>query len=191
MRNKGLVLLAGVALLLLVPMPSLASGVGVCPPTGDANDCNLLITINGDGSVTLTNPDPNAYDGLEDQLVGVQNNTSQSIGTITLTGSGIFGFDRDGATTFNGLGPFGPTGYEGPGTSFSGISADLSSGNVNFSSTTLPAGGFAWFSLEEGASTVGTTVTVGTTPTPEPGTMVLLGTGMAAALARYRRRRKV
>jgi N-acetylmuramoyl-L-alanine amidase len=60
-----------------------------------------------------------------------------------LTGSDIFGFDGDGVGAF--IGNLGPTGYEGPGTSFSKI--DANHGTVNFTSG-LDDKGFIWFSLE-------------------------------------------
>jgi len=58
--------------------------------------------------------------------------------------------------------PFGPTTYEGPGTSFSGISPDMTTGTVNFTPSLAP-GATGYFSLEDkltGASF--------TTPTPVP-----------------------
>ena len=78
---------------------------------------------------------PNGYDGVEDTLIGVQNNSGRPISSINLasTTASIFGFDQDGIcdpsswpapTTTNtppgcpGPQGFGPTGYEGPGTSF-------------------------------------------------------------------------
>src|SRR4051794_7241343 len=66
---------------------------GVCPAAGQALDCNLLITVGPGGTVTTTTVDPNPYDGSEDQLVGVLNNSSTPISSIGLTGNFIFGFD--------------------------------------------------------------------------------------------------
>jgi N-acetylmuramoyl-L-alanine amidase len=83
-------------------------------------------------------------------LVGVVNNSGATVFGISLTGDDIFGFDFDGAATYTGT-SFGPTGYEGPGTSFSPI--DASSGTVNFDNG-LPNQGFIWFSLEGAPSQV-------------------------------------
>ena len=41
------------------------------------------------------------YDGVEDTLVGVQNNTSAVISSFNITSSGIFGFGGDGICTFS------------------------------------------------------------------------------------------
>jgi hypothetical protein len=169
-----------------------------CPQIGFSDGCAVLITINADGTITTTVTGQPAYDGVEDQLVGVINNFGSTIPALTLTGSGIFGFDGDGAgepgsgcvinsgnpfDCFPG-GPFGPTGYEGPGTSFSNI-VGFNTGNVNFTGG-LPTGGGLWFSLEEGPSAGGFTPTL-PTGVPEPGTLLLLGTGLIGIFLNHRR----
>ena len=69
-----------------------------CVALGYASDCNLLITINSDGSITPSIPDTHAYDGTEDQYVGVLNNDPNLVvNSINLSGIGIFQFDADGA----------------------------------------------------------------------------------------------
>jgi len=94
------------------------------------------------------------YDGADDTLIGVLNLSSQKIASIPLHGPNIiFGFDGDGVcATFiqphDAACPFGPTGYEGPGVSFSNISADKTSGTVNFSPPIAANGGTAYFGLE-------------------------------------------
>ncbi|HEY6316529.1 MAG TPA: hypothetical protein VI462_01420 [Acidimicrobiia bacterium] len=127
-----------------------------CPAVGVDTGCAILLTIHQDGTVTeqtdLTNQPP--YDGTEDTLVGVQNNSNFPVTTLHLTGVAT-----PGAQTFNFMAetppdglcssvppitpqpgcPFGPTTYEGPHTSFSNISADLASGNVNFDNGLFPA----------------------------------------------------
>ena len=54
-----------------------------CPAIGADTGCAILLTIHQDGTVTeqtdLTNQPP--YDGTEDTLVGVQNNSKQDAST--------------------------------------------------------------------------------------------------------------
>src|SRR2546430_2390462 len=109
-----------------------------CPAIGWDLSCEILIQINTDGSVTvLKDPGEGSYDGVEDTLIGVQNNSSFGIKSMDLTGvGGAFAFDGDGLCNIpTAIGPntstdnttptfagntcnYGPTKYEGPGTSF-------------------------------------------------------------------------
>src|SRR3954451_1416873 len=99
-----------------------------CPAVGaDTTGCGLLLTINADGTITVTESGEGPYDGIDDTLVGVQNNSGVTIPKLSLTGTTQpFGFDGDGICSglFTGpppLCPFGSTGYEGPNTSFTNI----------------------------------------------------------------------
>ncbi|MEO8745085.1 MAG: PKD domain-containing protein [Candidatus Dormiibacterota bacterium] len=125
-----------------------------CPAIGNDTSCGLLIVVNPDGTTTVVgDPSQQPFDGLEDTLVGVLNNSPQTISIIPLSSSGttpIFDFDGDGlcsgfwSGTPSGC-PFGPTGYEGPNTSFS--ISDSNVGTVNFTGGLAP-GGQTYFSLE-------------------------------------------
>ncbi len=142
-----------------------ASANGKCPAIGQSPSCSVLITINPTGSLTFQiDPSVPPFDGIEDVLVGVVNNSGATVFGISLTGSDIFGFDGDGAGTF--IGSSGPTGYEGPGTSFSKI--DANSGTVNFdnglSSDPANNSNFIWFSLEGSPSQVRLSHTVTVDP---------------------------
>lgn len=139
-----------------------------CPPVGSNAGCSQLVVINAKGVASVqVDPaaPPSGYDGVEDTLIGVQNNSTNSIASINLasTTATIFGFDGDGlcdptqwpAPTTTNTPPncpspqgFGPTGYEGPGISFSNISANEATGTVNFSPALAP-GGSAYFGLED------------------------------------------
>jgi hypothetical protein len=139
-----------------------------CPPVGSNLGCSQLVVINQNGTATVqVDPaaPPNGYDGVEDTLIGVQNNSANSISSINLASKTqpIFGFDGDGIcdppdwpspTTTNtppgcpSTAGFGPTGYEGPGNSFSNISLNEQTGTVNFSPALAPSGS-AYFGLEE------------------------------------------
>src|SRR5258708_31957637 len=96
-------------------------GMGVSPTylanqDGRANEgCTILITLNANGSIVTTNPNPApSYDnGLDDNLIGVVNNTAQTITALQLTSATvpIFGLEDDvisarpPACTFIPLGP--------------------------------------------------------------------------------------
>ncbi|MDQ6811356.1 MAG: hypothetical protein M3Z95_05610 [Actinomycetota bacterium] len=127
-----------------------------CPAIGLDTSCAVLIEITPSGEAeSFTDPTQGPFDGVEDTLIGVQNNSKNTVETIKLkTGSlpiPIFGFDGDGLCSAfispkpAGC-PFGPTGYEGPKTSFTIENAN--EGNVNFLEGTVAPGGSAYFSLE-------------------------------------------
>src|SRR5580692_9608013 len=84
------------------------AGNGATPfvhnPDNAATGCNTLITIAANGTVTVTIPDTTPYDGSDDTLIGVLNNSPSAVGSLALTGSGIFGFDGDGICTFTFVG---------------------------------------------------------------------------------------
>src|SRR6201998_4761814 len=73
------------------------AGRGVSPAylanqDGRANEgCTILITLNADGSITTTNPNPApSYDnGADDNLIGVVNNTGTAITGLQLTSSTV------------------------------------------------------------------------------------------------------
>ena len=146
-----------------------------CPPIGVDSGCAILIVVNPDGTVSLqTDPSQPPYENDEDTLIGVQNNAQAVVTSLTLTGvttpKPTFGFDGDGLCTESNAPsgcPFGSTGYEGPGTSFSSISADKANGTVNFSPGIGP-GGTAYFSLEGAISATNLTITPIQVPKPAP-----------------------
>lgn len=146
---------------------------------GTNGGCNVLITFNANGSITTTNPNgATSYDnGGDDILVGIVNNTSQPINSVTLTGTTMpFGFDGDGACdptwTYAGGDPCGTTtsGYGHQGVTFSGISIDQNTGIIDFAGGIAP-GGSNWFSLEG-------PISLNLKVVPEPGSLALLGLGV-------------
>lgn len=165
---------------------------GTCPTVGADTDCAYLITINANGTITAgpVPSQPQTYDGADDTLVGVINNSSSPLTSLSLSGSGIFGFESDGEAAYTGH-SYGPTGYEGPNTSFTFSNSDT--GTVNFLNGGVAGnGGTAWFTLEENLANVQGGVTV-RSGVPEPATwgMMLLGFAGIGAATRMRKKRQL
>lgn len=128
------------------------------PPVGNDTSAAVLIVVNSNGTGTiLHDPTQGPYDGIEDTLVAVQNNTGGRLNSIALSSATapLFGFDGDGIQTY--LHPanptiYGPTGYEGPGVSFT--ITDQNHGVVNFLGG-LDPGMFAYFGLEDDVTGAG------------------------------------
>ena len=153
MHQTSIVRFLRLLFLLLAGSMSLnAWSIGQCPAVGESPSCGVLITVTKTGALTFQfDPSVPPFDGIEDTLVGVQNNSGATLFGIFLSGSsGIFGFDGDGAFEGN---------YAGPGVSFDVV--DDNNGLVNFDNG-LPAGGFLYFSLEgtPTASNLATSVTL-------------------------------
>ena len=140
-----------------------ASGTYLGDQNGQANEgCTILITINANGSITITapNPAPSYDNGDDDNLIGVVNNTGAPITALQLSSAtvAIFAFENDGLCggppgwTFNPIGPTpncaGTTGYAPVGITYT--ITNPNSGIVNFGNGGIPPGGSASFSLEGG-----------------------------------------
>ena len=125
-----------------------------CPAVHDDTGCGVLITLNANGTATFqTDPNQGPFDGSDDTLVGVVNNTGVPIPSINLSSNkGIFAFDGDGICSFapftgsNYCSSLPDGAYNGPTSTFSNISGDYTSGTVKFDA--LPTGSSTYFSLE-------------------------------------------
>lgn len=170
-----------------------------CPAVGaDTSGCEFLITVTSASggsatafTVTASSPDLGPYDGSDDTLVGVLNNSGSTLTSLGLSSPlDIFGFDGDGACsgaygTIPGCaGATDPSGYAPKGVTFSGINGAATSGTVNFSPG-LASGGSGWFSLED-ALTVSQIMP--STTTPEPATFGALAAGLLGLAGLVRRR---
>jgi hypothetical protein len=133
-----------------------------CPAIGASPSCEILLVVNPDNSVAVVkDPAVGPFDGSDDTLVGVINDSSASVKAVTVSGPGsdLSGFDGDGICsgdygTWDGSSgcPYGPTGYEGPGTSFVTSSLLPDSAEVDFTGGLAP-GKWAYFSLEGALAT--------------------------------------
>ncbi len=166
-----------------------------CPSIGGSPSCAILYQFLPGGVIaSFGNPAINPYDGFDDSLVGVVNNSGSTQTSLTLSGVGlggqpIFALDGDGICSFA---PFNGSSYcnslsggsyLGPSTSFSGISADKKTGTINFLGGLLD-GGTAFFSLEDQLDPHAPPLA----GTPEPTTLVVFGTLLAGLGAAVRRR---
>jgi hypothetical protein len=69
-----------------------------CPPVDADFGCQFLITVTNNGNVVSTDPNQQAYEGADDSLIGVVNNSSSPISHMPLSvpNSQLFGFEQDG-----------------------------------------------------------------------------------------------
>jgi hypothetical protein len=128
-----------------------------CPAIGASPSCEILLVVNPDNTVSVEgDPSMGPFDGSDDTLVGIINDSTTVVKAVTVSGPGsdLSGFDGDGICsgdygTWNGSGgcPYGPTGYEGPGTSFVTDPSLPDSAEVDFTGGLAP-GKSAYFSLE-------------------------------------------
>ena len=125
--------------LMLFAAPAMAD---VCSTAFPVPSCGVTITITGSsGNLVATFGGTGVpYDGQEDQLVGITNNSSVAVGAIILSappssGESLFQFDGDGPCVFfetSNCNPTDPFDYEGPNNTFLGISPDFTTGKVLF-----------------------------------------------------------
>lgn len=78
--------------------PSSASAAySQCPPVYKDTGCQFLVTVTNGGETIGEDPTQGPYEGSDDALVGVQNNSSSPITSIHLSAEDeLFGFDGDG-----------------------------------------------------------------------------------------------
>lgn len=161
---------------------------GVCPAIGtlapSTTTCNVQIFAGPGGTFTTIGPNlGNPYDGIEDTLVGIINNSGQTLLSLSFTGNTsppLFGFDGDGSQAYGAAGGApDTTGYGGQtslgeNTWFGNISLDLQSGTAFFGTSGIPDGGWAYFSLEGAPS-----LSINPHPSvPEPGILAMFGLGV-------------
>jgi hypothetical protein len=137
-----------------------------CPAVYKDTSCGYLIDISDGAQPTvLVDSGIEFYEGEDDVLVGVQNDSSVPVGSLHLgvpgSGSGSFAFDYDGmcnprAVPVPAECPFGPGlgpayGYWGPDAELTAASAD--DGSVTFP-VPLQPGQYTYFALEAAPGSV-------------------------------------
>lgn len=166
-----------------------ASAMAICPTISGVTDCNKIITINSNGSVTITTPDSSGYGSGANELVGFVNDAGRQLTQFDISGSGLFQFDDGGLQTIlAGAGGLpDTTGYggktsNGSNTYFINYTAD--SGTIVLGGGVDP-GGTAYFSL---AGSPSVSFSVGNIVLSEPAGIAILGTGVVGLFVTNRRR---
>ena len=194
----------------------------VCPSTATTTtDCDFMITVGSTGSVAvatvpgsmpfnspMTLVDGSMEPGSDASLVGVVNNYSQALTSLSLQGSGatagIFDFSFNGICLYTNAAycATAATGYEGPTTTFGSLmiggNFQTSMGNVLFQPG-LGMGQSTYFALQDSAADInshgGLTITGETfagqaSSTPEPANFALVGLGGSLLLLLRKRKQQ-
>lgn len=157
-----------------------------CPAIGAAPSCDILLNVNSNRNISvLGDSSVGPYDGSDDTLVGIVNNSSSPVQAITVSGpnSDLAGFDGDGICTYatggitGGSGPgftgdsycdeqqlsgTDPADYEGPDNTFTLDPNSQNDVEVDFPGKGLAPGQSTYFSLEGALTAASITSRVGT-----------------------------
>jgi hypothetical protein len=97
---KRLAVLAGacLSLLALLIAPSVASAAfAQCPPVDLNSGCQFLVNATDAGTTVESDPTQGPFEGSDDALIGIVNNSSKPISSIPLSAENeLFGFENDG-----------------------------------------------------------------------------------------------
>lgn len=189
------------------------SASSICPSTNNTtSDCDYLITVGTNNAVSvsgvagstafngpITFSDGSSDPGGNASLIGVVNDSTQSLKSFTLEGSGansgIFDFSFNGVCVYTKAAYCGTasTGYEGPTTTFSNLQSTVlfqtNMGTVSFAPS-LASGGSTYFSIQDSAADlnangglkVSNVMFASSSSTPEPADFALLASGISVLL---------
>jgi hypothetical protein len=133
----GILVAAGAMSFGLIPSAASVRAFKQCPSAGLDTSCQFLIEISDQGLRLRSDPAQRAYDGNKDSLIGVQNNSSRAVASMSIRGENLFAFDGDGLCN-SGTGPA-PSGCQPPPGS-SGVSCNPSTVRTNHCSFPPPPG---------------------------------------------------
>lgn len=198
---------AGVLAFATLPLFAAPISFPECPAVGqDTSGCELLITVtatNGSGvatafNVTTSSPDLGSYNGGDGTLIGVLNSSSGGVFLVDFAIAGTLNFDLHGACLGTGS-PLTSAYSPGPTAaqclnghyqttdamdyaSFGLTFPDLPTTSIELNSPLGP-GQSAWFSLPGDITASEITMV-----TPEPASLVLVGTVLTALYIIRRRK---
>ncbi len=166
-----------------------AYAAAICPAIGGVTDCNKVMTVNPNGSITITTSDSIGYGSGASEMVGVVNDAGSRLTQFDIGGTGLFLFDGNGLQTIlAGAGGLpDTTGYGGKtsdGSNTYFVDYTANSGTIVLGGG-LDPGGTAYFSLA-GSPSIG--FTIGTIVLSEPAGIAILGSGIFGLLVTNRRR---
>jgi hypothetical protein len=99
MRRVGalLVVVAAVCAAWLAPSSASAALYSQCPAVYKDTGCQFLVTVSNGSETISEDSTQGPYEGSDDALIGVQNNSSNPVSSIHLSAEDeLFGFDEDG-----------------------------------------------------------------------------------------------
>jgi hypothetical protein len=98
MKRVAVLAVACLSLLIVLVGPSVANAaLTQCVPVFKDTSCQFLITVTDTERTVESDPTQGPYEGSDDALIGVQNNSSKPISSIPLSAENeLFGFEHDG-----------------------------------------------------------------------------------------------
>jgi RHS repeat-associated protein len=137
--------------------PSATAPFAECPGVGADTGCGALVQITGSATARIVaDLGQGPYDGGGGTLIGVLNDSDRQVSSLDFSADEpLFSFGTDGlcAAGFHAAAnrtgcASGAAGYEGPGTTFTGVSGNGQDGTVSFAQPLAP-GASAYFALAQ------------------------------------------